>query len=448
MRSTIFAKIVFMLLVVAVVLGVAPQTVSQAQADSVSTPAADQEAKVVVDWMQLLYDRIMAEANNPPAAARLYAYAGVTAYQAVLPGMPINNSYSFQLNQLEDFPSTTSDLQYDWILTANAALAEVIEGLLGKNAETSAQIKALREKYVAERKQAGVKADVIKRSDEFGVATAVHILNWASLDQYRETRGLPYTLPTGEESLWVLTDPTKKPIEPHWEQVRPFVLSFAGDCGVQPRMPFSTEKNSTFYKQAAEVMEVGDKLTPEQKAIALYWLDNLKDTGTPAGHWVLIEAQLVDQLKLKLARTVEMFSLVNLSMADAFGTAWTVKYRTNLLRPETYIKRFIRKSWNPFIATPAFPEFPSGHSVVSSAAAETLTFMFGTFAFVDRSKTRFEMAPRSFTSFEHAAQEAAISRLYGGIHFRAGIEDGIRVGRCVSQRVTTTIDMKPVPQGE
>jgi membrane-associated phospholipid phosphatase len=143
-----------------------------------------------------------------------------------------------------------------------------------------------------------------------------------------------------------------------------------------------------------------------------------------------------------------MYSMVGIAMADAFIACWNLKYIVNLLRPETYIQRHIRQQWKPFIQTPAFPEYPSGHSIVSAAAADVLTFMFGAVAFTDTSKTRFNMRPRSYTSFEAAAAEAAISRMYGGIHFRNAIELGMKMGRCVAARVTTSIDMKPVPQGE
>jgi membrane-associated phospholipid phosphatase len=439
-----------LLLMVAVsllIMSLPLQTIA-AQVTPKSVLAENHQPTVALEWMNLLYDRILAEGWNPPAAARLYGYAGVTLYEAVLPGMPINNTFGGQLNGLGDLPLADPDTEYDWPLSATGALSTVLSKILKvDNADTQKAIKALREKQIAARKAEGVKDAVIKRSLAHGDAVGGGVLNWVAGDQYAETRNMQWDMPIGDE-YWVITTPGTKPVEPFWGQIRPFVMSYGGECNVRQRVLFDTEKTSTFYLQAMEVKEVGEDLTAEQKDIALYWLDNLQETGTPAGHWVLIEVQLAELLKLPLSRTAEMFALVNVAMADAFIACWEAKYRYNLLRPETYIQKHIRRQWKPYIQTPAFPEFPSGHSVVSAAAADVLTFMFGPVAFTDRAKTRFGMRPRFYTSFEAAAQEAAISRLYGGIHYRNAIEAGMAMGRCVARRVTTSIDMKPVPQGE
>lgn len=104
--------------------------------------------------------------------------------------------------------------------------------------------------------------------------------------------------------------------------------------------------------------------------------------------------------------------------------------------PITYVTEAIDPTWTPLIATPPFPEYPSGHSVQSAAAAQVLTDMFGNVAFTDHSHDSRSLAPRSFTSFADAAEEAAISRLYGGIHFRSAIANGLEQGKCIGQKVT------------
>ncbi|MCC6974385.1 MAG: vanadium-dependent haloperoxidase [Anaerolineae bacterium] len=414
--------------------------------DSPLKPASELSPKVAAAWMQLVYDRVMVLKINPPAAARLYGYAGLTLYQAVLPGMPANNSYAYQLNGLEDFPMVEMDKEYDWILTANAAMRFFMVNVF-PDPDSKKAAESLFQSFRDQRAKDGVTSAVIKRSAAFGEATAKHILAWASKDQYTETREMVYTPPEGD-SAWAETTPGRKAIEPFWGQIRPFALYFGSECAIPLNMPFSTKKDSAFYLQALEVKTTGDKLSKAQKDTALYWLDNLGDTGTPAGHWMMIGTGLVDQFKLSLARTVEMYSLLGITVADSFIGCWSTKYVYNLLRPETYIKRYINPQWNPFIQTPAFPEYPSGHSVVSAAAAETLTFMFGTVTFTDASKTRFGMAPRKYLSFYQAADEAAWSRLYGGIHFRLGIESGLRHGMCIGHTITSRVNMKPVPQGE
>jgi hypothetical protein len=283
---------------------------------------------------------------------------------------------------------------------------------------------------------------------EYGDNIGKAILGWAEDDGYLQTRGREYTLPEGSPELWVATNPDLSPVEPYWGEVRPFVLAYTDECAVQLNMPFDTDPDSTFYRQAQEVMDVGDDLTPEERATAEFWLDNLRTTGTPAGHWVLIENQLVDQLDLTLNRAAEMYGMVGIVLADSFISCWSLKYQVLLLRPETYINEYISRRWRPYITTPMFPEYPSGHSTASSAAAEMLTFLFGTVAFTDESKVQFGMEPRSYTSFEQAASEAAISRLYGGIHYRAAIENGLDMGRCVAQRALDNIVMNQITQGE
>ncbi|MBZ0287660.1 MAG: vanadium-dependent haloperoxidase, partial [Anaerolineae bacterium] len=273
-------------------------------------------------------------------------------------------------------------------------------------------------------------------------------LEWVAIDNYDTTKALEFELPTGDPSYWVYTSDGQKAVEPYWGMIRPFGLYSPDACDVPMRMDFSTDPDSTFYKQAVEVMETGNNLTPEQRETALFWVDTPGETGTPAGHWVMIENQLVDVLDMDLGRASEMYILVGLALGDSFISAWNLKYQVLLLRPITYIQENLDKNWQSLVATPGFPEYPSGHSVVSGAAAEVLTNMFGTVAFTDRSGRKHGHEDRSFLSFQHAADEAAMSRLYGGIHYRAAIENGLRQGRCIGQYIQDYIQLRSVPQGE
>jgi hypothetical protein len=261
---------------------------------------------------------------------------------------------------------------------------------------------------------------------------------------------MEYEMPIGDPSLWVVTTEGQTAQEPYWGQLRSFGLDFAEQCNVDMRMDFSTDPDSTFYKQAQEVLTTSDRLTDEQREIARFWVDTPGITGAPSGHWLLIETQLVEQMGLPLGRAAEMYILVNSALADAFISAWNLKYQVNLVRPVTYIQQNLRRNWSPYIQTPPFPEYPSGHSVASGAAAEVLTTMFGQVAFTDRTPiiNGHEQLERSFTSFEAAAAEAAISRMYGGIHYRAAIENGLRQGRCVGQQVLNNVRLRSIPQGE
>lgn len=409
------------------------------------------DPSVAVDWMSLLYDRIEAERISAPAASRFYAYAGVTVYEAVVPGMPNNYPLASTIDSMPEMPLLEEGQAYDWPTTANAALSTVLTGLfIDASPETYEAINDLRAE-IQEEREGETNRQIVKTSMAYGDEVGNLLLEWISEDNFAETRTMEFETPEWmltEEWLWQPTAENGRMVEPFWGQIRPIALSYSDECAVDNDMVFDTEEGSTFYQQAMEVKEVGDNLTEEQQNIARFWVDTPGVTGTPAGHWVLIENQLTEQLGLNLARSAEMYALVGIALGDSFISCWSLKYQQMLLRPETYIHNYIRRSWQPYIQTPMFPEYPSGHSVVSAAAGEVLTTMFGVVAFTDTSKVRHGEAPRSFTSIEAAATEAAISRLYGGIHYRNAIESGMRQGRCVGQRVLTQISLRPLPQGE
>jgi hypothetical protein len=427
-------------------LSLAPHAVA-AQDDITYTDQYD--ARIAQDWMQLLYDRIEAEGISAPAASRLYAYAGVTLYEAVLNGMPDNNSFAGQIDHMPDMPLPDFDRAYDWPAVANEALAGVYHSLFEDTGspETHDAIDFLHDKYlIARRAEAG--EAIATRSVAYGQEVAGAIIEWKATDNYAETRTLTWEMPTGYAGYWTPTSQGQQAAEPYWGEIRPFGLEWVDECRIDMNVYYDEDPDSTFYAQALEVKNVGDDLTNEQKAIARWWLDTPGLTGTPAGHWVMIENQLVDQLSLPLDRAAEMYGMVGITLADSFISCWSAKYQYNLLRPVTYIQANIRRSWEPYIETPPFPEYPSGHSVVSAAAADILTSLLGPVAFTDTLHVPDGEAPRHFTSFEAAANEAAISRLYGGIHYRSAIENGMRQGRCIAGHLLDNIQLNPIAQGE
>jgi hypothetical protein len=402
----------------------------------------------VIDWMNQFYKIVEAERINAPAASRLYAYAGITTYESLLPGMPYNNTLAGQIWHMPDMPLPEEDEIYDWLSSHNGAMFTVTKGLFPNASEESlAAIEAMRQAN-AEARTEEVGAEVVERSLAFGDLLGQTILDWAAEDGYADIYGLEYEIPVGD-GLWELTTEGTSPAEPYWGQIRPFILEYADSCAVYMNIEYSTDPESTFYLQAMEVAEVGRRLTEEQEEIARFWVDTPGITGTPAGHWVAIAGQMADRLNLTLDRLAEAYAMVGIAVGDSFISAWWVKYQVNLLRPVTYIKANIRRSWEPYIESPPFPEYPSGHSVVSGAASEVLTGLFGAVAFTDETHFIFDHEPlrRSFLSFEHAASEAAISRLYGGIHFRAAIENGVRQGRCIGQTANDLIRLNPIRQG-
>jgi hypothetical protein len=422
------------------------------------TPVFEEDAAFAVEWMTLLYDRIWAHGVDAPAASRLYGYAAVSLYESLVNGMPDNVSLIGQIYHMPDLSFPPDDQTMDYVSVANSTLALVFQGILpttkndAKAKETVAEIKALYEKYYEQRVEV-VGEDIVTASAVYGETLAEELLEWIADDNYAQVvKDSPnYELLVGDDYLWEKTNPDLPIVEPYWGQIRPLVLDYADQCAVwSPQLPFSTDDDSVFYKQALEVMTTGQNLTPEQQEIARFWIDTPGESGTPSGHWVMLVSQLIEQQGLSLGRAAEAFAMNGISVMDSFISAWSLKYQTVLLRPVTYINRYINRRWRSFLETPNFPEYPSGHSVVSAAAAEVLTDYFGIVAFLDSSPTRLGigLSPRAFTSIEAAASEAAISRLYGGIHYRTGIENGMKQGRCIGEVITNRIRLRPVAQGE
>lgn len=398
-----------------------------------SVSATELDPSPAIDWIQLIYKRILAEKTSAPAAARLYAYAGIAEYQAVVPGIPGDQSLSGQLTDLPPMPAIDSTAVYDWSSSLTGAMSVVLPGILDpKDTDTAQQVTLLQQTQINARKRA-VDPAIVDRSFAYGQSVGQAIVDWSNKDNAAEAhaKGLTYQLPT-DIADYVLTTAGTTPVEPYWGTVRPFGLPASNVCDETQDMPFSTDPKSTFYAQALEVMNTGNHLTKEQKDIATFWVDTPGITGTPSGHWMLITGEVINQQNLKLDKAVEAFAMVGIGVGDAFISGWNIKYIVLLMRPETFINRYIDPNWHPFIQTPPFPEFVSGHSIVSESASRILTALFGTYAFTDDSERYRNLPARSFTSFQNAASEAGISRLYGGIHYRTGIEKGWDQGTCVA----------------
>ena len=243
-----------------------------------------------------------------------------------------------------------------------------------------------------------------------------------------------WDLPKGE-GKWVPTNPIRQqqlPLLPEWGNIRTFAMPSGATCPTPGNPAFSTEPDSQFYKEASEVYETVKNATPEQMAIARFWSDDPMLSMTPPGHWVSIALQVAERADLSLDDNVDLLARMGIAMSDAFVGCWHDKFVYNLVRPITYIKKDIDPKWEPILNTPPFPEYPSGHSTVSGAMDAVLTAFFGeNYAFEDKTGSPDGRNPRNFKSFHEAAEEAGISRLYGGIHFRSAIVDGLAQGRCI-----------------
>jgi hypothetical protein len=411
-----------------------------------STPAADHPAEVAVAWVDLTLDLIRTTPGySPPVAARALGYLGVTLYETVRPGMPGYQTLAGQVNGLAALPAPDPLARYHWPAAANRALAAQARAFFPTApAEQQAAIDRL-ELHFAQQYAGALDADTLRRSRVWGETVARAIFDWSLTDGghegYLSNVAAGYIPPSGS-GLWVKTPPKyAEPLQPYWGNNRPFALA-GGDTCPAPKPPaYGEDPTSGFYREAYEVYETVRRGDPQELAIARFWADDAGRTATPAGHWLSILNQVLEQRQATLDVAAESYAKLGIAVADAFITCWHTKYIYNVLRPITYIQTVIDPAWNtPTITdpvtTPPFPEYTSGHSVQSSAAAVVLTDLFGEgYAFTDHTHDALGAAPRTFASFAEAAQEAALSRLYGGIHYRSAIEQGMVQGRCVGEHV-------------
>lgn len=410
----------------------------------VSAPTSSHDVITALAWFNLSL-RLVRETPgfSPPVASRAFGYLGVTLYQAVQPGMPGYATLAGQLNELPALPKPDPRWRYHWSLVANRALAVMMRQMFpAATAQNLGAIDAL-ETHWSSQFSGEVDAATYEASVVWAETIANAIYTWSLSDGGHQgyTRNFPkeYSPPTGP-GLWVSTPPAfSKALLPYWGQNRPLALQNGNECPAPP-LAYEEEPDSAFYQDAMEVYQVGKRLTEEEKQIALFWADNPGQTATPPGHWVSILNQLITQ-QTRLDIAAVAYAKLGIALADAFITCWHTKYQYNIPRPITYIQNVIDPTWNTpritdVVITPPFPEYTSGHSVQSSAAAAVLTSLFGEdIAFTDHTHDALGYPSRSFTSFNAAAEEAAISRLYGGIHYRAAIENGLAQGRCVASKV-------------
>ena len=412
-------------------------------------PASAYTAAVAYEWFYLVSQLLQqTPGNSPPVAARTLGYLGLTLYESVVPGMPGHQSLAGQLNELSSLPWAQPDEPLHWPTVANASMATMTRMMFSNaSAENKGRIDLLERslplKYPDDFDPSTITADITNRSETFGKLMAMAIMTWARTDGGHEAWGplrrtrANYVPPSGPGNWSATPSRYLPPLLSWWGEVRPFVLKSAQDCVPPPHPPYAEESDSPFYRAAKEVFDISNAATQEQRQFALYWADDPGKTPTPAGHWSYIANDLLRAQKADLGRAAASHALLNMAMSDAFIAGWAAKYRYNLIRPVTYIQLFIDSNWvTPLFTTPNFPEYPSGHSVQSSAAAGVLEQQFGKdLKFVDNTHNDRGWGPRTFPSFSAAANEASISRMYAGLHFRFGSEGGQIQGRCVAEKV-------------
>jgi PAP2 superfamily len=407
-----------------------------------------QDAEYLHQCEKKLTDIIVIDIFSPPVSSRVYAYPLIAAYEAARHAQKDSKSLMAQLKGFEGGPSVLEGQNYDFTLAAITAFCETAHKVVFSKKEIKAFQEELTQKLSNRNEN-----DVNERSIAFGKAIAEVAGKRIGSDNYKETRGMErYEVQTGR-GLWVPTLPDyADAVEPHWGKMKNFVLDSAAQCKPMPPTSYSEDKNSAFWKELLEVYETVNKITPEQDQITIFWDDNpfvsrhkghlmFQDKKmTPGGHWLAITQLICKEKKTDFVTTAKIYALTSVGLFEAFLSCWDEKYRSLRVRPETVIKDNVDKNWKPYLVTPPFPAYTSGHSSISAAAAEILTAQFGdNINYTDTTEKEYGLPVRSFKSFREAALQASISRVYGGIHFKsdcaAGNRQGIEVGKIVLAKI-------------
>ncbi len=397
-----------------------------------------------------LTEVIIHDIFSPPVAARIYAYTSLAQYEALRYLNDSNPSIAAKMKGFAAMPVPESGKQYDFMLAATRAFCEVAakirvfdnEGALKKYKDS---ISSVFEDHLEK--------DVYANSIAFGDKIAAVILARAATDQYKQTRGMPKFLGKKDDGFWQPTAPDYfDATEPHWHKLKPFSLDTCSQFRPMKPLQFAKDSVSAYYGQIKEVYHTGKFLTPEQRQIAKYWDDNpfvMEHAGhtmfankkiTPGGHWMGIAAIASRKANADAVKTAKTYALTAIALLDGFIACWDAKFQYQTVRPITLINQWMDKTWEPLLQTPPFPDYISGHSTISGAASTVLTDLYGdNFSFHDDSDKEYIGMTRDFPSFNKAAEEASLSRLYGGIHYRMSLDSGLVVGRRVGEHLLNIV---------
>lgn len=426
----------------------------QKKVDSITITPEDYHSSVDKVTEVMIHDIF-----SPPVASRIYVYPNIAAYEIMAGKSGEYRSLSGQLRDFDGIPEPETREYLNHELAALIAHIDLSKRLIFSEGKIEHYRDSLYTVWAEKNK------NEFEASKAYGLKVAQHIATWMDKDNYKQTRTMPkFSVNSDDPSRWQPTPPAYMGgIEPHWDKIRPFAIDSANQFKPLPPPPFSMEEGSDFYKEVKEVYDISNEITnngdeSEEVAIARFWDCNpyvsvtrghlmfATKKITPGAHWIGIAKIASRKTDADFVKTVYTYTKTSVAIADAFISCWDEKYRSNLIRPETLINKHIDDSWEPVLQTPPFPEYTSGHSVVSGAASVALTSIFGDgFAFDDDTEVAYGLPIRSFGSFHEAANEAAISRMYGGIHYRAAVEIGIKQGRDLGNFVVGNLKMYNPP---
>jgi hypothetical protein len=392
---------------------------------------------------------------SPPVASRIYTYPNIAAFEVIAQNSKKYSSLQGQLNGLDSIPVLDPKSGVNKNVAALVAHMEVSKALVFSEELVEKFRDSLYQRWGNENEKE------FEVSKEYGLKVAERIKKWMGKDNYKQTRTMSkFSVYGNQPERWQPTPPAyMDAIEPHWGEIRTLVLDSASQFKPIPALSFSLDKKSPFFKQVQEVYDISQQMikkgdSSEEIKMAQFWDCNpyvtvnqghmmfAKKKITPGGHWMGIVKIACKKSNADFEKTVYAYTQTSIGLFDAFISCWDEKFRSNVVRPETVINQNIDENWRPLLQTPPFPEYSSGHSVASACSAAILTSVFGdNFAYLDDTELPYGLPNRNFKSFNEAAKEAAMSRFYGGIHYKAAIVNGITQGKNLGSFIVGKLKM-------
>ncbi len=410
-------------------------------------------SKVALEWGKMsLYILRHTSEGSPTYGSRSLGYLGLTMYECVVGGSTEKQSLAGQLKGLNTLPQAQKGKVYNWALSLNAGQAYLLKQLYNHTSlENVGKIDSL-ENVIYQQELKTTDKKVAEASKALGLSIAQAIFEWSKTDGgfegYKRNFDPTYKMPT-TKGLWKA--PAKgqsafaMPLHPHWGKNRTFA-PLNETLPIPKMITYDYRPNSEYYALMYEVYTKRLTLTQEEKEIANWWGDDPSQTFSPPGHSYNLANIAIKIAKPDLFKAAETYAKVGMAVADAFINCWKAKYFYNAQRPFSFIYYNIDIAWNLYWPEPPFPAFYSGHAVQGSATATVLTELYGAkFEFTDDShvgrpkdlERNTEYKARHFKSFWQAAEESAMSRLYGGIHTRQDNEVGLVEGKKIGNNINT-----------
>lgn len=398
-------------------------------------------SRQLVEWNRSLTLVVITDVLTPPVCSRVYAYSNVAAYEVLRQLSPkVYPSFAGKLNGLQEIPSADSAPNAcDYRIAAIIAFSTVAQQLVFNRGA----VQDLENEFLEKLEQLPVDSRQLSASVDYGRKAGELLFKWAAADGYLQRNARPAYIVTKQAGRWIPTPPDyMDAVEPNWKTLRPYFLDSAAQFRPVSPLAFDSSRSSPYFQQVKQVYEAVKDSAPESALIARFWDCNPNISVTqghvtyfqqkisPGGHWVHIAASVCEKEKYDLVKTAQLLSTTAVAIAEGFISCWEAKYHYTTIRPETVINKYWDKDWRPLLQTPPFPEYPSGHSVVSGAASTVLSALVSPdYSFTDSTEVAFGMPVRTFSSFLQAGQEASRSRLYGGIHYPQALDNGFAQGQ-------------------